>query len=61
VTDARVQAARGIGPSDGYEYSEANHWYVLRTRGYGKVRLSEYLDGVERVLDRLGRSGGDIR
>ena len=36
-----------------YDYSSTNSWHILITDGYGKVRLSEYLIGVDRVLEKL--------
>lgn len=40
---------------EGYSFSEVNRWHVLHTRGYGKVRLSVLLEGVDQVAEKLGR------
>ena len=42
----------------GYEYSETMMWHVLTTEGFGKVRLSCYLSGVDQIADHL--SGGKL-
>ena len=42
----------------GYEFSPEMSWHVLRTTGYGKVRLSSYMSGVEQITDRLKRPPG---
>jgi hypothetical protein len=40
---------------EGYSFSDLNQWHVLHTRGYGKVRLSVYLEGVDQVAEQLER------
>jgi hypothetical protein len=32
-----------------------NQWHVLQRRGYGKVRLSNFLEGVDQVAEQLDR------
>jgi hypothetical protein len=39
----------------GYEFSSANSCHILATRGYGKVRLSTYMSGVDQVAEHLCR------
>jgi len=38
---------------EGYSFSDVNQWHVLHTRGYGKVRLSVLLQGLDRVAEKL--------
>lgn len=44
---------------EGYSFSEVNQWHVLHTRGYGKVRLSVFLEGVDQVAEQLERQADD--
>jgi len=37
----------------GYAYSQANSWHVLSTEGYGRVRLSVFMTGVDQVVPHL--------
>jgi len=44
----------------GYEFSSTMSWHVLETSGYGKVRLSSYMLGVDQVAEYLaGQPGSD--
>jgi uncharacterized protein YhfF len=38
-----------------YEFSSVNSCHILATRGYGKVRLSTYMSGVDQVAEHLCR------
>lgn len=42
---------------EGYSFSDVNQWHVLHTRGYGKVRISVFLEGVDQVAEQLDRQG----
>lgn len=37
----------------GYEFSEVNSCHVLTTKGFGSVRLSTYMSGVDEVAEYL--------
>jgi hypothetical protein len=39
----------------GYAYSPANSWHVLFTEGFGTVRLSTLLSGVDQVAEHLAQ------
>jgi hypothetical protein len=36
-----------------HQFSPEMSWHVLETTGYGKVRLSSYMSGVDQIIDRL--------
>jgi hypothetical protein len=36
----------------GYSYSAVNRWHILKTRGYGSVRLSELLSGLGTMREK---------
>ncbi len=38
---------------DGYSFSDVNQWHALHTRGFGKVRLSVLLKGLDQVAGKL--------
>jgi len=42
----------------GYEFSEINRWHILSTKGFGKVRLSCYLSGVDQIAAHLDAGSG---
>jgi hypothetical protein len=36
----------------GYSYSAVNRWHILKTRGYGSIRLSALLSGLGTMSER---------
>ena len=43
----------------GYSYSHAMGWHVLEAEGYGAVRLSVYMSGVDQVAEQLASQQSD--
>lgn len=44
----------------GVKFSPAAQWYVVNTRGHGRIRLHMYLTGLESLLDELAWRGHAI-